>query len=48
LVHVIHPFEIQSNTLFSVLIQVQKSCYLVSLVDNDYIHGDLFAVFKEI
>uniref|UniRef100_A0A0A9CWE5 MTHFR n=1 Tax=Arundo donax TaxID=35708 RepID=A0A0A9CWE5_ARUDO len=28
--------------------KVQKSCYLVSLVDNDYISGDLFAAFKEI
>ncbi|KAM0927934.1 hypothetical protein ACQ4PT_002164 [Festuca glaucescens] len=26
--------------------QVQKSYYLVSLVDNDYIQGDLFAAFK--
>jgi methylenetetrahydrofolate reductase (NADPH) len=28
--------------------KVQKGYYLVSLVDNDYIHGDLFAAFKEI
>ncbi|KAG2534302.1 hypothetical protein PVAP13_9NG282100 [Panicum virgatum] len=28
--------------------KVQKSYYLVSLVDNDYIHGDLFAAFKEL
>ncbi|CAL4945067.1 unnamed protein product [Urochloa decumbens] len=28
--------------------KVQKSYYLVSLVDNDYIHGDLFAAFKDI
>ncbi|CAA0831806.1 Methylenetetrahydrofolate reductase 2 [Striga hermonthica] len=28
--------------------QVESSYYLVSLVDNDYIHGDLFAVFKDI
>ncbi|GER38659.1 methylenetetrahydrofolate reductase [Striga asiatica] len=27
---------------------VESSYYLVSLVDNDYIHGDLFAVFKDI
>ncbi|BAS87032.1 Os03g0815200, partial [Oryza sativa Japonica Group] len=27
---------------------VQKSYFLVSLVDNDYINGDLFAAFKEI
>ena len=41
-------FEVQSNALICALIQVQKSYYLVSLVDNDYIHGDLFAAFKEI
>ncbi|KAL0392396.1 UNVERIFIED_CONTAM: Methylenetetrahydrofolate reductase 1 [Sesamum radiatum] len=28
--------------------EVQSKYYLVSLVDNDYIHGDLFAVFKDI
>ncbi|CAI9097050.1 OLC1v1033346C1 [Oldenlandia corymbosa var. corymbosa] len=28
--------------------EVQSTFYLVSLVDNDYINGDLFAVFKEI
>ncbi|KAG8369333.1 hypothetical protein BUALT_Bualt14G0000500 [Buddleja alternifolia] len=28
--------------------EVQSSYYLVSLVDNDYIQGDLFAVFKDI
>ncbi|XP_051118212.1 probable methylenetetrahydrofolate reductase [Andrographis paniculata] len=27
---------------------VKGSYYLVSLVDNDYIHGDLFAVFQDI
>ncbi|KAA8532198.1 hypothetical protein F0562_006660 [Nyssa sinensis] len=27
--------------------EVQGSYFLVSLVDNDYIHGDLFAVFKD-
>ncbi|KAK8955911.1 hypothetical protein KSP40_PGU002246 [Platanthera guangdongensis] len=32
----------------ALLEQVQKSYYLVSLVDNDYIHGDLFAAFKDI
>ncbi|KAG8098742.1 hypothetical protein GUJ93_ZPchr0013g33865 [Zizania palustris] len=31
-----------------ILDKVQKSYFLVSLVDNDYINGDLFAVFKEI
>lgn len=28
-------------------LQVQTSFYLVSLVDNDYVHGGLFAVFKD-
>lgn len=28
--------------------QVQRTYYLVSLVDNDYVNGDLFAVFKDI
>ncbi|GAV67185.1 MTHFR domain-containing protein [Cephalotus follicularis] len=28
--------------------EVQSSYYLVSLVDNDYIHGDVFAVFSDI
>lgn len=32
----------------ALLEQVQKSYYLVSLVDNDYIHSDLFAAFKDI
>lgn len=27
--------------------EVQSSYFLVSLVDNDYIHGDLFAVFAD-
>ncbi|XP_077239202.1 putative methylenetetrahydrofolate reductase (NADH) [Tasmannia lanceolata] len=31
-----------------ILEQVESSYYLVSLVDNDYIHGDLFSVFKDI
>ncbi|KAJ8647871.1 hypothetical protein MRB53_000894 [Persea americana] len=31
-----------------ILEQVQSSYFLVSLVDNDYIHGDLFEVFKDI
>ncbi|XP_077217447.1 putative methylenetetrahydrofolate reductase (NADH) isoform X2 [Tasmannia lanceolata] len=31
-----------------ILQQVECSYYLVSLVDNDYIHGDLFAAFKDI
>lgn len=29
-------------------LQVQSSYYLVSLVDNDYINGDLFAVFADL
>ncbi|KAG9443448.1 hypothetical protein H6P81_014788 [Aristolochia fimbriata] len=28
--------------------EVQRSYFLVSLVDNDYINGDIFAVFKDI
>ncbi|KAL8482647.1 hypothetical protein ACS0TY_025622 [Phlomoides rotata] len=28
--------------------EVKSSYYLVSLVDNDYVHGDLFAVFKDV
>ncbi|RWV90014.1 hypothetical protein GW17_00047812 [Ensete ventricosum] len=28
--------------------QAQRSYYLVSLVDNDYVHGDIFAAFKDI
>ncbi|XP_059307486.1 probable methylenetetrahydrofolate reductase (NADH) [Lycium ferocissimum] len=28
--------------------QVQSSYFLVSLVDNDYINGDLFSIFKDI
>ncbi|KAI8009361.1 putative methylenetetrahydrofolate reductase [Camellia lanceoleosa] len=31
----------------NLLEEVQSSCFLVSLVDNDYISGDLFAVFKD-
>lgn len=30
-----------------VILQVQNSHFLVSLVDNDYINGDLFAIFME-
>lgn len=32
----------------SLLEEVQKSYYLVSLVDNDFVKGDLFSVFKGI
>ncbi|KAH6834899.1 methylenetetrahydrofolate reductase 2 [Perilla frutescens var. hirtella] len=28
--------------------EVKNNYYLVSLVDNDYVHGDLFAVFKNV
>lgn len=31
----------------NLLEEIQGSYFLVSLVDNDYVHGDLFAVFKE-
>lgn len=31
-----------------ILEEVQNSYYLVSVVDNDYIHGDLFSVFEEL
>lgn len=33
--------------MFHYLLQVQSSYFLVSLVDNDYIHSDLFAVFAD-
>lgn len=32
----------------NLLEEIQGSYFLVSLVDNDYAHGDLFAVFKEL
>ncbi|KAI0511985.1 hypothetical protein KFK09_012619 [Dendrobium nobile] len=32
----------------ALLEEVQRSYYLVSLVDNDFIHGDVFAAFKDI
>ncbi|KAK1283906.1 putative methylenetetrahydrofolate reductase [Acorus calamus] len=32
----------------ALLAQVERSYYLVSLVDNDYIHSDLFAAFEDI
>ncbi|KAF1002471.1 methylenetetrahydrofolate reductase (NADH) 1-like [Apium graveolens] len=32
----------------NLLEEVKSSYYLVSLVDNDYIHSDLFAVFKDL
>jgi hypothetical protein len=42
-----HLSELYYQTDFlSAYFQVQKSYYLVSLVDNDYVQGDLFAAFK--
>ncbi|KAF9591806.1 hypothetical protein IFM89_007361 [Coptis chinensis] len=41
----LYPEDDSSRTLLE---QVQSSYYLVSLVDNDYIKGDLFAVFNEV
>ncbi|KAK1379456.1 Methylenetetrahydrofolate reductase [Heracleum sosnowskyi] len=41
----LYPEEDASRKLLE---EVQNSYYLVSLVDNDYINGDIFAVFKEI
>ncbi|XP_073008321.1 probable methylenetetrahydrofolate reductase (NADH) [Typha latifolia] len=38
----------EGNLSRQLLEQVQKSYFLVSLVDNDYMNGDLFAAFKEI
>ncbi|XP_010277866.1 PREDICTED: probable methylenetetrahydrofolate reductase [Nelumbo nucifera] len=38
------PENDPSRTLLE---NVQRSYFLVSLVDNDYVHGDLFAVFKD-
>jgi hypothetical protein len=44
-----HVSEAHLLTIFpGCSFQVQDNYYLVSLVDNDYIHGDLFAAFKEI
>ena len=42
----IHFCNIDNMISFFIL-QVQSSYYLVSLVDNDYVHGDLFAVFTD-
>lgn len=36
-----------ADVMFSWLLQVQNSYFLVSLVDNDYIQGDVFAVFAD-
>ncbi|KAL5724236.1 hypothetical protein ACHQM5_007520 [Ranunculus cassubicifolius] len=40
-----YPEDDSSRTLLE---QVKNSYYLVSLVDNDFVNGDLFAVFKEL
>ncbi|CAM8947732.1 unnamed protein product [Rhodiola kirilowii] len=42
----LYPEEDSSSR--NLLQEVQGSYFLVSLVDNDYIHGDLFAIFKEL
>ena len=45
--HVVHLSKLYFQTDFLAAgFQVQKSYYLVSLVDNDYVQGDLFAAFK--
>jgi methylenetetrahydrofolate reductase (NADPH) len=36
-------FESDSPSVF--VLQIKSSYFLVSMVDNDYIHGDLFSVF---
>ncbi|KAF9597548.1 hypothetical protein IFM89_019539 [Coptis chinensis] len=41
----LYPEDDSSRTLLE---QVQNSYYLVSLVDNDYIKGDLLTVFNEV
>ncbi|KAL8104550.1 putative methylenetetrahydrofolate reductase (NADH) [Apium graveolens] len=38
----------QDDASRKLLHEIQNSYYLVSLVDNDYITGDIFAVFKQI
>lgn len=37
-----------NDNIWTTFLQVKSSYYLVSLVDNDYIHSDLFAVFKDL
>ncbi|KVH89086.1 hypothetical protein Ccrd_008948 [Cynara cardunculus var. scolymus] len=39
-------FYPEDDSSRSLLQEVQKTSYLVSLVDNDYVNGNLFAVFK--
>nr|ABK92634.1 unknown [Populus trichocarpa] len=41
----LYPEGDPSRTLLE---EVQSSYFLVSLVDNDYIHGDIFAVFADL
>eukprot|EP00252_Welwitschia_mirabilis_P015367 TRINITY_DN3377_c0_g1_i3.p1 TRINITY_DN3377_c0_g1~~TRINITY_DN3377_c0_g1_i3.p1 ORF type:complete len:639 (+),score=114.53 TRINITY_DN3377_c0_g1_i3:244-1917(+) len=38
----------QEDSSRKILEEIQNSYFLVSLVDNDYINGDLFSVFQEI
>ncbi|KAM7266338.1 hypothetical protein ACFE04_004235 [Oxalis oulophora] len=38
----------ESDPSRKVIHKVQSSYYLVSLVDNDYVHGDIFAPFSEL
>ena len=37
-----------SEGIVYLILQVQRTYFLVSLVDNDYINGDVFAAFKDI
>ncbi|GFQ02755.1 probable methylenetetrahydrofolate reductase [Phtheirospermum japonicum] len=38
----------ESDPSRKLLDEMQRNYYLVSLVDNDYVHGDLFAVFQDV
>nr|GLL47865.1 methylenetetrahydrofolate reductase 1-like [Ipomoea trifida]GMD91008.1 probable methylenetetrahydrofolate reductase [Ipomoea batatas]GME04631.1 probable methylenetetrahydrofolate reductase [Ipomoea batatas] len=38
----------ESDLSRKLLEEVQRTYFLVSLVDNDYVHGDLFAIFKDL
>lgn len=35
-----------SDKYLGCMLQIKNSYFLVSMVDNDYIHGDLFTVFS--
>lgn len=35
-----------SDKYLGCMLQIKNSYFLVSMVDNDYIHGDLFSVFS--